>query len=129
MENFKQCICLLLLVTVVFSSCKKENIANNNNQQASNANVVPQSVVYNNITIDPSANHVFTVPYLTQAVIDKGSLTIYAADVATQTPQWQVLSSCEAHIDISSITVGNVEIQNNMSSSVSMSFRFDVPGN
>jgi hypothetical protein len=128
MRNYKQCVLMIFFTAVISTSCTKENIApstENNNQQ----NAVSQSVVYNNVTINPSGNHVFSVPYLTQAVINKGTLTVYAASASTPTAQWQLLNSCEAHMDITSITVGNVEIQNNMGAAVSMSFRFDVPGN
>jgi hypothetical protein len=128
MRNFKQCLCLLLLLTVILSSCTKENITTSteNTQQTSN---VSQSLIYNNITIDPSAAHVFSIPGITQSVIDKGSITVYAASASSQTTQWQILNSCEAHMDITSIAVGSVQIKNNEASVVSMSFRFDITGN
>jgi len=129
MRNFKQCIYLLLLVTVIFSSCSKENIAPSAGNQTSNANAVSQSLIYNNITIDPSANHVFSIPGITQSVIDKGSITVYAVSASAQTTQWQILNSCEAHMDITSINVGSVQIQNNEAAPVFMSFRFDITGN
>jgi hypothetical protein len=128
MGNFKQCIYILFLVTVIFSSCTKENIAPANNPQTSNANAA-QSLVYNNITIVPSGNHVFSIPGITQSVIDKGLLAIYATNASSQTAQWATINNCESHIDITSITVGKVQIQNNEAAAVFMSFRFDITGN
>jgi hypothetical protein len=128
MENFKRTLYLLLLVTVIFSSCTKENITTStqNDQQTPG---ISQSLIYNNITIDPSADHVFSIPNITRSVIDKGSITVYAASAFSQTTQWQVLNSCEAHMDITSIAVGSIQIKNNEASAVSMSFRFDITGN
>ncbi|HEY4875710.1 MAG TPA: hypothetical protein VIH86_09080 [Puia sp.] len=134
MENFKQFLYPLFFVALVFASCTKENnvaSAENNNQQTSNTNAVSQTITYNNITIDVSGSHVFSIPGITQSVIDKGSLTVYAT-YGSEPSQWNslpIINSCDSRLDISSITVGNVEIQNTLGTSVSMSFRFDIAAN
>jgi hypothetical protein len=134
MRNFKQLLYLLFFVTLIFTSCTKENNVSStetNNQQTSNANAVSQSITYNNITIDVSRSHVFSVPYITQAVIDKGSVSVYAT-YGSETSQWNalpIINSCDSRLEISSVTVGNVEIQNTLGTSVSMSFRFDIAAN
>lgn len=134
MGNFKQFLYPLFFVALIFTSCTKENnvaSTKNNNQQIANTNAVTQSITYNNITIDVSGSHVFSIPGITQSVIDKGSVSVYAT-YSSEAAQWNalpIINSCDSRLDIGSITVGNIEVQNTLGTSVSMSFRFDIVAN
>jgi hypothetical protein len=134
MGIFKQYMWLLFLVIIASTSCKKENMVTSSevsNQQRSNVNTVSQSITYNNVTIDVSGSHVFSIPDITQSVIDKGSVSVYVT-YNSDASQWNalpIINGCDSRLEISSISVGNVEIKNTLGTAVPMSFRFDIKGN
>ncbi|HLY68422.1 MAG TPA: hypothetical protein VKR53_01765 [Puia sp.] len=133
MGNYKPIVLMMFFVALVSNSCSKVNLAaatGGTGQKMSSINAISESITFNNVTIDAAETHVFSVPDITQSVIDKGSVSVYAT--FTSESQWSalpIIKSCDSRLEIGSITAGNVEIQNNLGSAVSMSFRFDIVAN
>jgi hypothetical protein len=129
MKNFKLLSFTWLSTLFIFVACTKQNASpsvNNGNSQNINAGV--QTFTFNDVTIDASDNHVFSIPAITQDIIDRGSVTVYATNSA-DAAQWSalpIMNGCDFHLDVTSSAVGKVEIQNNLGASVTMSYRFDI---
>jgi hypothetical protein len=135
MRNYTQLPVLIFLFLLIFSSCSKvNNIASTETSggQTAISNTPLESISYNNITIDSSQTFVFSVPDITQSVVDHGSVTVYATYTDQQSQEWlplPIINSCDSRLDIVAITAGKVQIKNNLGAVVSMSFRFDIVSN
>ena len=118
------------LIALIFIGCTKQMVAPTREvapQQTST--FVTQSVTFTDITINASQSHTFSIPGVTQAIINSGSVSVYATTISNSTAQWQSLPTiygCDLHLNV---TVGQATIQNNIGNPVTMSFRFDITGN
>jgi hypothetical protein len=133
MKNCKLLFALLALVLFIFPSCSKDyNVSyNEGSVQTANGNASPQSEMFTNITIDSLGRHVFAVPEITQAVLSHGNVTVYAASGSCQ-EEWRILpiiNSCGSRIEVTNLTLGQVEIGSTVGGYVTMSYRVDVVGN
>ena len=119
------------LIALIFIGCTKQMTAptreSPTDQQTSG--YVTQSVMFNDITINSLQSHTFSIPGVTQAVINSGSVSVFATTTSNSTAQWQSLPTiygCDLHLNV---TVGQATIQNNIGNPVTMSFRFDITAN
>jgi hypothetical protein len=144
---------LSFLIAFIFIGCTKQSIAparEATTPKTSNSNT--QSVTFNDITINASQTHVFSVPAISEAIVNSGTVSVYACTntcnssmqpnnssmpsnnssmlTSNSSMQWETLSTIygcsNLHVDI---VVGQVTMQNNMGNNVTMSFRFDITGN
>jgi hypothetical protein len=136
MEKFPfSSVCLLLLIIICAAGCNKENVLPGEfiSQPSANQTATPEHITFNNITIDSAAIYVFSVPAVTRSIVDSGSINAYALDAADPTQQWQslpIINSCSSRLDISTVGVGTIQIQNNLGKTVTFSYAFDItPGN
>jgi hypothetical protein len=134
MKNFKQpsLLWLSFLIIFIFIACTKQSpvfSGNDKSPQTPNAGATMQSIFFNNITIDSAQHYTFSITAITQAVIDSGSVVAYATDPSEQTAQWQtlpIINGCSLRLEVTALTEGKVEIQNNLGASVTRSYRFDI---
>jgi hypothetical protein len=131
MKNSKLLVALLASVVFISASCSKENNVSYSEGSGQNGsgNAVPQSVMFNNIAIDSLGKHVFSVSEITQAVLSRGSVTVYAATCGSAWTALPIINSCDSRIDVTNLSLGQVEVQSTLGGSVIMSFRIDVVGN
>ena len=137
-----------LLVTslsfFIFIGCTKQSVAparEGTTSQTSNT----KSITFNDITINASQAHVFSVPAITEAIVNSGTISVYATTntsnssmptnnssmtASNSSMQWEPLSTIygcsNLHVDIA---VGQLTMQNNTGNNVTTSFRFDITGN
>jgi hypothetical protein len=121
----------LLLIALFSGSCTKNNVAPAV-ETASGTVSGLQNIVIPDVLIDSAQSHVFCVPLITQDIVSTGTVAVFASGTEEQIPQWQslpIISGCHQQLQVVSVSVGKVEVQNNLGAPVSMSFRFNiVPG-
>jgi hypothetical protein len=123
----------LLLILLFSASCSKDNaVPSNEDQSISGQGSGLQNIIVSDVTIDSAKNYIFSLPLITQEILNSGTVVVYATNTEYQIPQWQslpIVTGCNQQLQVISLSVGRLEVQNNLGTSVSMSFRFDiVPG-
>jgi hypothetical protein len=120
---------LSLSLLFIFIACTKQGlslISKTKIQQAADEGATMQHFFFNNVTIDSSRKYIFSIPAVTQAIIDSGSVIAYASDETEQWHSLPLINGCSLRLDVTALTKGNVEIQNNLGVSVTLSYRFDI---
>lgn len=120
---------LSLLFLFIFIACTKQSPALTSKtkiQQAPDEGATMQHFFFNNVTIDSSRNYTFSIPAITQAILDSGSVIAYVADETGQWHSLPIINGCSLRLDVKALTEGKVEIQNSLGASVTMSYRFDI---
>ncbi|HLX91089.1 MAG TPA: hypothetical protein VKR32_05370 [Puia sp.] len=133
MQRFK-ILCLgSLVLTFITASCSKDLNGNENKSGIQNTPTTnPQSFIFSNVTIDSYASRTFAVPAITEAVIDRGAITVYESGMELSSQSWQVLPvivNCQQRLEVTNLGVGTVEIQNTLGLPVTCSYRFDIMSN
>jgi hypothetical protein len=123
----------LLLVLLFSASCSKDNAGPAHEGQPVSIPLSGlQHVIVPDVTIDSAKNYVFSLPLITQAILTSGTVVVYATSTEDQIPQWQslpIVTGCHQRLEVVSVSLGRVEVQNDLGAPLSMSFRFDiVPG-
>jgi hypothetical protein len=123
----------LLLILLFSASCSKDNVGPAHEEQpVSVALSGLQNVIVPDITIDSAKNYIFSLPLITQAIVNSGTVVVYATNTEEQIPQWQplpIITGCHQRLEVVSVSLGRLEVQNDLGAPVNMSFRFDiVPG-
>jgi hypothetical protein len=105
-------ILLLIVIAGVFATCgkKDEGYFSSPHSIAPPPDTMTQYYYFNNIVIDSNATDTFTLPSLTQAIIDSGTLTITFRSSIVWLNNWNPLP-IYTFPDGSTITVARVDEQ------------------
>jgi hypothetical protein len=125
-------VLLLSLITLsglAFTACNKENVNPAVSQQPSGGLAATESMTFQNVTIETAQDHIFFIPAITQPVIDRGSVKVYASDATNPAMQWNalpIIDRCGIELNVTAFNVGSVDIKNTLGTPVTMSYRFDI---